>query len=59
MRSRVEELKTEENKRQDKLSKLLSLLNNLAVSGFTGSITLHFTQGTVGRIEKYEEILKK
>ena len=59
MRPCVEELKAEEKKKTDKLSKLWSLINDLAVDGFTGSITLHFSQGSVGRIEKYEELLKK
>ena len=55
----VEELKTAEKKKPDKLARLMSLISGLAADGFTGSITLHFSQGSIGRIEKYEELLKK
>ena len=48
-----------EKKKPDKLSRLWSVINGLITSEFTGYIKLNFTQGSIGRIEKFEEILKK
>lgn len=48
-----------EKKKTDKLTKLWSVINGLIASEFTGYIKLNFTQGSIGRIEKFEEILKK
>ena len=35
------------------------VINSLIATEFTGYIKLNFSQGAIGRIEKYEEILKK
>jgi hypothetical protein len=48
-----------EKKKPDKLTRLWSVINGLIASEFTGYIKLNFTQGSIGRIEKFEEILKK
>jgi hypothetical protein len=53
------EKKESEKKKPDKLSRLWSVINGLITSEFTGYIKLNFTQGSIGRIEKFEEILKK
>ncbi|MGO9311751.1 MAG: hypothetical protein ACLQBD_30390 [Syntrophobacteraceae bacterium] len=53
------EKKEGEKKKPDKLSRLWSVINGLITSEFTGYIKLNFTQGSIGRIEKFEEILKK
>jgi hypothetical protein len=53
------EHKEGEKKKTDKLSRLWSVINSLIASEFTGYIKLNFTQGSIGRIEKFEEILKK
>jgi hypothetical protein len=46
-------------KRTDKLTKLWTAINGLIKGEFTGYIKINFTQGIIGRIEKFEEILKK
>ena len=57
-RPRLEQ-KEGEKKKTDKLSRLWSVINGLVANEFTGYIKLNFTQGSIGRIEKFEEILKK
>jgi hypothetical protein len=49
----------EVKKRTDKLTKLWTAINSLIKGEFTGYIKINFTQGIIGRIEKFEEILKK
>ncbi len=46
-------------KKTDRLRKLWSVINGLIEKQFTGYIKLNFTQGSIGRIEKFEEILHK
>ena len=43
----------------EKLRKLGDVLRGLAELGFTGYIKINFSQGCIGRVEKFEEILKK
>jgi hypothetical protein len=46
--------------KSEKIEKLLELLKQLRKTEFTGSLTINFSQGGIGRIEKYEEVrLKK
>ncbi len=45
-------------KTEAKLGRLFDLMRALVAEGFTGSIKLNFTQGGIGSIEKFEEILK-
>ncbi len=45
-------------KAEAKLSRLVDLMRVLIEEGFTGSIKVNFSQGGIGRIEKFEEILK-
>jgi hypothetical protein len=47
------------NADSDKLNKLGDVLRGLAELGFTGYIKINFSQGNIGRVEKFEEILKK
>jgi hypothetical protein len=54
-----QEQKQVEKKKPDKLTKLWTVINSLIATEFTGYIKLNFTQGSIGRIEKFEEILKK
>ena len=49
----------EKKQKSDKVTKLWSVINGLIVGEFTGYLKLNFTQGSIGRVEKYEEILKK
>jgi hypothetical protein len=53
------EPKPAEKKKTDKLTKLWTAINGLIKSEFTGYIKINFSQGIIGRIEKFEEILKK
>lgn len=46
-------------KKLDKLEKLYNYLSNIRNENFTGYIKINFSQGNVGRVEKFEEILKK
>ncbi len=42
--------------RGEKLRRLIKQIEALQESGFTGYLKLNFTQGSIGRIEKFEEI---
>lgn len=42
--------------REEKLRRLIKQIEALQESGFTGYLKLNFTQGSIGRIEKFEEI---
>jgi hypothetical protein len=46
-------------KKQDKLQLLYEYLSSIRNENFTGYIKVNFTQGNLGRVEKFEEILKK
>ena len=43
----------------DKLKQLYEYLSDIRNENFTGYIKVNFTQGNVGRVKKFEEILKK
>ncbi|NLI81618.1 MAG: hypothetical protein GX443_08020 [Deltaproteobacteria bacterium] len=45
--------------RQDKLTRLIAAIRELMELQFTGYIKINFTQGALGRVEKFEEILRK
>ena len=42
--------------REEKLRRLIKQIEALQESRFTGYIKLNFTQGSIGRVEKFEEI---
>ena len=44
--------------REDKLETLVKYLRHIEDQDFTGYIKINFSQGSIGRIEKFEEILK-
>ncbi|MGD2063096.1 MAG: hypothetical protein PVF51_05885 [Nitrospirota bacterium] len=44
--------------RDDKFARLVAYLERLRLQNFTGNIRINWTQGRIGRIEKYEEVLK-
>ena len=44
--------------RTKKLDKLIEHLHSMRGTEFTGFIKINFSQGNIGRIEKFEEILK-
>ena len=43
----------------EKLPRLLEIIRVLADEKFTGYIKVNFSQGGIGRIEKFEEILRE
>jgi hypothetical protein len=47
------------DKSRCKLSRLMEYLDSIKGQKFTGYIKVNFTQGTVGRVERFEEILRK
>jgi hypothetical protein len=55
-KKKVQPLKQKTN---TKLERLIDYLQAGEVDNFTGYIKINFSQGHVGRIEKFEEILKK
>jgi len=46
-------------KKSDKLKELYEYLASIRSENFTGYIKVNFTQGNIGRVEKFEEILRK
>jgi hypothetical protein len=53
------EIKNLNDQRQmEKLDKLSVLMVKLITEEFTGHIKINFSQGGIGRVEKFEEILK-
>jgi len=48
----------EDQKQAEKLDKLSLLMVKLITEEFTGHIKINFSQGGIGRVEKFEEILK-
>jgi hypothetical protein len=40
----------------DRMTKLIEVIGNLIEGEVTGYIKINFTQGSLGRIEKFEEI---
>ena len=50
--------KLTDQKQAEKLDKLSELMVKLITEEFTGHIKINFSQGGIGRVEKFEEILK-
>ncbi len=46
------------NSRMARLEDLVNVIQEMNERQFTGYIKINFTQGGIGRIEKYEEILR-
>jgi hypothetical protein len=46
-------------KKNERLDLLIETILNATCEKFTGYIKVNFTQGTIGRVEKFEEILRK
>jgi hypothetical protein len=43
----------------NKLERLMKYLKDLNEENFTGSIKINFSQGSIARVERFEEISKK
>jgi hypothetical protein len=48
-----------QQKPMEKIAKIMDVLKALMNKKFTGYIKINFSRGSVERIEKFEEILKK
>jgi hypothetical protein len=48
-----------DKKAEKKLKRLVEYLKGIQTENFTGYIKINFSQGSVGRVERFEEILRK
>jgi hypothetical protein len=55
---RIDPMGKKKEKQLEKLDKLVGVMTCLMGDEFTGHIKINFTQGSIGRVEKFEEILK-
>jgi hypothetical protein len=58
-RVRPKVVKAIEKKSKNKLALLMEYLDGIKSQNFTGYIKVNFSQGTIGRVERFEEILRK
>lgn len=58
MKVAEERIKSMDGK-QERLDRVSEVLQALHENRFTGYIKINFTQGSVGRVEKFEEILRR
>ena len=58
LRERIDPMGNKKDKQLEKLEKLVSVMTCLMGAEFTGHIKVNFSQGSIGRVEKFEEILK-
>lgn len=49
---------SKQRKKDSKYERFIDFLNDAKQAKFTGYIKINFSQGQIGRIEKFEEILK-
>jgi hypothetical protein len=60
LQPKVEVVKAVSRKgRANKLTKLMAYLEGIGDQNFTGYIKVNFSQGSIGRVERFEEILRK
>ena len=50
--------KIEKPSKSEKLERLFMELERLVGQNFTGYVKVNYSQGSIGRVEKFEEILK-
>jgi hypothetical protein len=43
----------------EKAAKIIQMIKELMGKKFTGYIKINFARGSIGKVEKFEEILKK
>ncbi|RJP81733.1 MAG: hypothetical protein C4522_05015 [Desulfobacteraceae bacterium] len=48
----------ERDSKENKYERLMDFFRNAKQEKFTGYVKINFSQGQIGRIEKFEEILK-
>ena len=47
-----------DERKSERIERLMDLIRTLMEEQFTGYVKVNFSQGGIGRIEKFEEILK-
>ena len=52
-------MKNVNNNQADRFKKLEKYLKELQAEKFTGYIKVNFSQGSIAKVEKFEEVLKK
>lgn len=52
-------MKAEQKPMEKKLTNVMELIKTLSENKFTGHIKINFTSGAIGKVETFEEILKK
>jgi hypothetical protein len=57
IRSKV--VPTEKSTNTDRLQQLMAYLLAIGGQDFTGYIKINYSQGSIGRVERFEEILRK
>ena len=55
----IQFMKNVNNNQVDRFKKLEKFLKELQAENFTGYIRVNFSQGSIARVEKFEEVLKK
>jgi hypothetical protein len=55
---RAPSAKRASNEKEEKLRELVQYLQNLQGEKFTGYVKVNFSQGSLCRIERFEEVLK-
>ncbi len=56
---RTKVVPSEKSTQTDRLQQLMGYLLSLGDQDFTGYIKINYSQGSIGRVERFEEILKK
>lgn len=52
-------VRAEKRVKNDRIRELIAYLNTLGDQEFTGYIKINYSQGSIGRVERFEEILRK
>lgn len=52
-------VRTEKRPKYDRVQELIAYLHSLGDQEFTGFIKINYSQGSIGRVERFEEILRK
>lgn len=58
MKSVLKTSSADQRTKSSKYERFLDFLRDMKDSKFTGYIKINFSQGHIGRVEKFEEILK-
>jgi hypothetical protein len=55
----MDDMGKKKDKHMKKLEKLNTVMQEMVEGEFTGHVKINFSQGSIGRIEKFEEILRE